>query len=253
MVIESESADVRLARRTALELLLAEHAGECFAPCSQVCPAHLDIPEMIRQIRENDSRCRHPDRARRPRAPGHPRLRLPRPLRKRLPARDGRRAPSPSAPCIASPAKADLRNAHHLATRRSRPPPASASPSSAPARPAWPPPRNCSSSAIPAPSSIPTPCPAEPSAMASGRQAPRHDPRWRGAPAHRHRHHLAHGHHRRISVADLRNEFDAVAITAPARPAAQIRRPVPLRLGRRLPPPRRASHRRWQGPRPPGQ
>lgn len=54
MTIESSSADVRLARRTALELLLAEHAGECFAPCSQVCPAHLDIPEMVRQIREND-------------------------------------------------------------------------------------------------------------------------------------------------------------------------------------------------------
>jgi len=54
MVIESSSPDVHLARRTALELLLAEHAGECFAPCSQVCPAHLDIPEMVRQIREND-------------------------------------------------------------------------------------------------------------------------------------------------------------------------------------------------------
>lgn len=54
MVIDSSSPDVRLARRTAIELLLAEHAGECFAPCSQVCPAHLDIPEMVRQIREND-------------------------------------------------------------------------------------------------------------------------------------------------------------------------------------------------------
>lgn len=54
MVIESESPLVRKARRTALELLLAEHAGECFAPCSQVCPARLDIPEMMRQVREND-------------------------------------------------------------------------------------------------------------------------------------------------------------------------------------------------------
>ena len=52
MVIESSTPEVRQARKTALELLLSEHAGECFAPCSQVCPAHLDIPEMIRHMRE---------------------------------------------------------------------------------------------------------------------------------------------------------------------------------------------------------
>lgn len=56
MVIESSSPAVRQARKTALELLLSEHAGECFAPCSQVCPAHLDIPEMVRQVREGDLR-----------------------------------------------------------------------------------------------------------------------------------------------------------------------------------------------------
>jgi ferredoxin len=55
MVIESSSPAVREARKTALELLLAEHGGECFAPCSQVCPAHLDIPEMVRQIREGET------------------------------------------------------------------------------------------------------------------------------------------------------------------------------------------------------
>ncbi len=54
MVVESSSPAVRKARRTALELLLAEHASECFAPCSQVCPAKLDISEMMRQVREKD-------------------------------------------------------------------------------------------------------------------------------------------------------------------------------------------------------
>jgi ferredoxin len=50
MVVESETDEVRLARKTALELLLADHAGDCRAPCQNVCPAHMDIPTMIRQI-----------------------------------------------------------------------------------------------------------------------------------------------------------------------------------------------------------
>ena len=54
MVIENQSDDVKLARRTALELLLAEHTGECFAPCAMVCPAKLDIPRMMRQVRQGD-------------------------------------------------------------------------------------------------------------------------------------------------------------------------------------------------------
>ncbi len=50
MVVESETPQVRQARKTALELLLADHAGDCLAPCTHVCPAHMDIPLMIRQI-----------------------------------------------------------------------------------------------------------------------------------------------------------------------------------------------------------
>ena len=50
MVVESETDQIRDARRTALELLLADHAGDCLAPCTNVCPAHMDIPRMIRQI-----------------------------------------------------------------------------------------------------------------------------------------------------------------------------------------------------------
>jgi ferredoxin len=50
MEVESETAEVRDARRTAIELLLADHAGDCRAPCQNVCPAHMDIPKMIRLI-----------------------------------------------------------------------------------------------------------------------------------------------------------------------------------------------------------
>jgi len=52
MVIESESDAVRTARRTALELLLSDHAGDCAAPCMNGCPAHMDISRMNRLIAE---------------------------------------------------------------------------------------------------------------------------------------------------------------------------------------------------------
>ncbi len=50
MVVESETEEVRTARRTALELLLSDHLGDCIGPCQNICPAHMDIPAMIRQI-----------------------------------------------------------------------------------------------------------------------------------------------------------------------------------------------------------
>jgi len=50
MVIESETEEVRAARRTALELLLADHLGDCVAPCQLACPAGLDIPRMNRLL-----------------------------------------------------------------------------------------------------------------------------------------------------------------------------------------------------------
>ncbi|MDW7728708.1 MAG: FAD-dependent oxidoreductase [Bacillota bacterium] len=34
-------------RKTALELLLSEHCGDCIAPCQQACPAHIDIQGYI--------------------------------------------------------------------------------------------------------------------------------------------------------------------------------------------------------------
>jgi len=50
MVVFSEDPAVHEARRTALELLLSDHVGDCMGPCQLACPAHMDIPRMIRQI-----------------------------------------------------------------------------------------------------------------------------------------------------------------------------------------------------------
>jgi len=54
MQIESETREVHEVRRTSLELLLSDHVGDCFAPCDFGCPAHMNIPLMLRQIAEED-------------------------------------------------------------------------------------------------------------------------------------------------------------------------------------------------------
>jgi len=56
MEIESETDEVRAARRQALELLLSDHPADCLAPCETICPAGLAIPRMIRQIAAGDAR-----------------------------------------------------------------------------------------------------------------------------------------------------------------------------------------------------
>jgi NADPH-dependent glutamate synthase beta subunit-like oxidoreductase/ferredoxin len=56
MKVESETAEVHTARRTALELLLSDHLGDCLAPCFFACPAEMDIPAMLRQIAAGDLR-----------------------------------------------------------------------------------------------------------------------------------------------------------------------------------------------------
>ncbi|MBL7154751.1 MAG: (2Fe-2S)-binding protein [Phycisphaerae bacterium] len=50
MRVESNSAEVRDARKAALELLLSDHLGDCMGPCQVTCPARMNIPLMIRQI-----------------------------------------------------------------------------------------------------------------------------------------------------------------------------------------------------------
>src|SRR5689334_14348084 len=54
MVIESETEEVHEARRTALELLFSDHVGDCLSPCHRLCPLGLNIPVMIRQIRDEE-------------------------------------------------------------------------------------------------------------------------------------------------------------------------------------------------------
>jgi ferredoxin len=50
MRVQSDCEEVREARRAALELLLSDHVGDCVGPCQMGCPAHMNIPQMIRQI-----------------------------------------------------------------------------------------------------------------------------------------------------------------------------------------------------------
>jgi ferredoxin len=52
MRIATENALVREARKDALDFLLSEHIGDCDAPCQRACPAHMNIPLMIRQIED---------------------------------------------------------------------------------------------------------------------------------------------------------------------------------------------------------
>jgi len=51
MDLECESDEVFETRRTAVELLLSDHLGDCLAPCHRVCPLGMNIPVMLRQIR----------------------------------------------------------------------------------------------------------------------------------------------------------------------------------------------------------
>jgi ferredoxin len=50
MEIETDNHDVLDMRRSALDLLLSEHYGDCEAPCQRSCPAEMDIPLMNRLI-----------------------------------------------------------------------------------------------------------------------------------------------------------------------------------------------------------
>ena len=66
MVVINDSDEVRAARKTSLELLLSDHAGDCVGPCKTGCPAHLDIPNFIERISAGDTQTGHGDRYRRP-------------------------------------------------------------------------------------------------------------------------------------------------------------------------------------------
>ncbi len=50
LVVRTDTPAVLAARRTAVELLMGEHVGDCEGPCRRGCPAGMDIPLMLRQI-----------------------------------------------------------------------------------------------------------------------------------------------------------------------------------------------------------
>lgn len=50
--IVTEDKEIIEARKTAIELLMSEHVGDCEAPCRVACPANMNIPEMNRLIAE---------------------------------------------------------------------------------------------------------------------------------------------------------------------------------------------------------
>ncbi len=54
MRIQTDSERVHKSRKDTLDLLLSEHVGDCEAPCMRICPAGMNIPLMIRQIKSND-------------------------------------------------------------------------------------------------------------------------------------------------------------------------------------------------------
>lgn len=54
MRIDTKSEEVSQTRRLAVELLLSDHRADCEAPCTIVCPKHLDIAEMLYQYDEGN-------------------------------------------------------------------------------------------------------------------------------------------------------------------------------------------------------
>lgn len=56
MEVESETVEVHEARRTALELLLSDHVGDCLSPCHRICPFNLNIPALLREIETSELR-----------------------------------------------------------------------------------------------------------------------------------------------------------------------------------------------------
>lgn len=54
MVVTTQSEEIQTARKTAIELLLSDHVGDCVGPCEKGCPAGMNIPLMLRQIAAGD-------------------------------------------------------------------------------------------------------------------------------------------------------------------------------------------------------
>ncbi len=50
MNIITDDEEIADLRKTALELMLSDHVGDCEAPCQTACPAHMNIPLMNRLL-----------------------------------------------------------------------------------------------------------------------------------------------------------------------------------------------------------
>lgn len=50
MVIHTDNARIKQSRKTALELLLSNHYADCLGPCTQTCPAGVDVQGYIALI-----------------------------------------------------------------------------------------------------------------------------------------------------------------------------------------------------------
>src|SRR3989339_657995 len=56
MVVVTDSNKVKEARKKALELRLSDHTGDCLGPCHLGCPAHINIPKFIEELRRGDNK-----------------------------------------------------------------------------------------------------------------------------------------------------------------------------------------------------
>lgn len=56
MVVETRNAELDAMRRQSLERLLAQHCGDCLAPCELACPAGCDIPGFVAAIAKGNNR-----------------------------------------------------------------------------------------------------------------------------------------------------------------------------------------------------
>ncbi|MCG8572977.1 MAG: 2Fe-2S iron-sulfur cluster-binding protein [Spirochaetes bacterium] len=54
MDIVTFDEEIRLARQTALQLLLANHLGDCEAPCQRACPVDYPIPNIFKFIKQQE-------------------------------------------------------------------------------------------------------------------------------------------------------------------------------------------------------
>lgn len=52
MDIETDNNRIAAARKDTMDMLMCEHVGDCEATCTRGCPANMNIPEMLRLIRQ---------------------------------------------------------------------------------------------------------------------------------------------------------------------------------------------------------